>query len=235
MTRKMLVFSLLAQFVLAAIFALYHPALAGPPLICWPFDIGNAKSLPFEGPGWRATKADYDPGKLVGDTLALLLPETPVIVRMETLRRATIYASKDPRSAKELLARLQTRATEAEAKGRPAALASFDAGYLIECYKQANGMFAQPNPALGMDGYGLVQKAIRQRGRDPEVEFAAAMITITVEGAARKNFNDHLQKALAGAAEGSLLAKNLVRQAQLLRLQGKTIAELRSYAGIAKN
>ena len=36
---------------------------------------------------------------------------TPVIVRMETLRRATLYARKDPQAAKELLTKLYQRLT----------------------------------------------------------------------------------------------------------------------------
>ncbi len=232
MTRKMFARSIAAQLVLAAIFSFWQPALAGPPLICWPFDIGNAKSLPFEGPGWQAVSPSYDTAKLVGDTLALLSPATPVIVRMETLRRATVYASKNESIATELLTRVKARATEAEAKGRADALAFFDAGYLIECFKQMAVAHTGPNPAKAMDGYNLIQKAIRQRPNDGEIEFAAALVTL--DASIRANFRDHLNKALAAANEGSLLAKNLVRQAQLLRLQGKNLAELRSSAGIAK-
>src|SRR5438128_8750374 len=66
-------------------------ALAGPPLICHPFEIGDAKSLPWAGSAWRAVKVDYNINRLVDDTLALLSPETAPLVRMETLRRATVY------------------------------------------------------------------------------------------------------------------------------------------------
>ncbi len=91
MTRKMLrSLSIVAALLLTA--AVQQPALAGPPLICHPIEIGNAKSLAWSGPNWRDVKKDYDLNNLVADTLALLQPETPVLERMETLRRATVYA-----------------------------------------------------------------------------------------------------------------------------------------------
>src|SRR4029079_8572358 len=84
-------------------------AAAGPPLLCHPFDIGAAKSLPWSGPAWTAADPSYDVERLVKDTLSLLTPDTPVLVRMETLRRATVYARNDPARAGQLLARLADR------------------------------------------------------------------------------------------------------------------------------
>src|SRR5215467_2497445 len=72
---------------------LIRPALAGPVLICKSYEIGAAKSLPWGGSDWRSVKPDYDINRLVEDTMALLTPDTPVLVRMETLRRAVIYAA----------------------------------------------------------------------------------------------------------------------------------------------
>src|SRR5262247_953708 len=79
--------------VLGLTLALVRPAPAGPVLICKNYEIGAAKSLPWGGSDWRSVKPDYDINRLVEDTLALLTPETPVIVRMETLHRAVIYAA----------------------------------------------------------------------------------------------------------------------------------------------
>src|SRR4026208_1903074 len=79
------------------------PALAGPPLLCHPFDIGNAKSLPWLGEkSWDEGQPGYKLDRLVADTEALLTPSTPVIVRMETLRRAALYARTDARGARHL-------------------------------------------------------------------------------------------------------------------------------------
>ena len=74
--------------VLAAIF-IATPAFAGPPLLCHPFEIGTARSLPWEGT-WSQGKADYKIANLITDTETLLTPTTPVLVRMETLRRAAL-------------------------------------------------------------------------------------------------------------------------------------------------
>jgi hypothetical protein len=35
-------------------------ALAGPPLLCHPFEIGNARSLPWSGPGWSRFTTAYN-------------------------------------------------------------------------------------------------------------------------------------------------------------------------------
>ena len=84
--------------------AVARPALAGPPLLCHPFDIGAAKSLPWSGASsWFDGQAGYDIKHLADDTVAILTPAAPVIVRMETLRRAAIYASRDTNVARQLL------------------------------------------------------------------------------------------------------------------------------------
>ena len=75
----------------ALVRAVSTPALAGPPLLCHPFDIGAAASLPWDGAGgWFQGKSDYQLNRLVADTEAIPQPGTPVIVRRETLRRAAI-------------------------------------------------------------------------------------------------------------------------------------------------
>src|SRR5690606_35861288 len=95
--REVFIRLLLRRFVALALLALLPTlALAGPPLICHPFDIVTARSLPI-GPadgGWSATDPTYDRSQLVADTLALLTPATPTLVRMETMRRATMYVEK---------------------------------------------------------------------------------------------------------------------------------------------
>ena len=181
-------------------------ALAGPPLICHSIGIGNAQSLPWSSQDWNLSGTEtYDVKNLVGDTLALLNPTTSVLVRMETLRRATLYAQKDAQVARELLAKLQARASAAETAGHPDALAFFDAGYLAETYKQWLGKEPQ-NPATGVDGYASVKKAISLRGQDPQMEFAAALITL---GGPKDEHRAHVLGAAAGAKHDALLARNL--------------------------
>ena len=121
--------TLLPLCIIIAALTIPHGAYAGPPLICHPLNIGSAKSLP-SGDGPFGTKKDYNRERLVEETLDLLTADMPVIVRMETLRRATIYASGintdnrkwsnysdgDRRMAYELLSRLTTQALSTEAK-----------------------------------------------------------------------------------------------------------------------
>jgi hypothetical protein len=193
-------------------------AQAGPPLICHTIEIGQAKSLPWISHSWNLSGGEnYDTKNLVRDTLEILNPNTPVLVRMETLRRATLYARKDPLAAKELLAKLHARATSAESTGHPDALAWFDVGYLAETYKQWIGQKwmqvsnEEQNPAAGVDGYALVKKALAlrehsQNGNDAQMEFAAALITLS---GPRDAHREHAQKAIAGAKSDPLLAQNL--------------------------
>jgi len=215
-------------------------AQAGPPLICHTIEIGQAKSLPWNGHNWNLSGGEsYDTKNLVRDTLEILVPDTPVLVRMETLRRATLYVRKDPVAAKELLARLHARATSAESSGHPEALAWFDVGYLAETYKQwigqnlphmTDGMRMDANPAAGVDGYALVKKAVALRsaalhGDDPQMEFAAALITLSGPQAEHR---EYAQKAIAGAKTDSLLAQNLATR--FLGPQTETMSQL-----LAKN
>ena len=143
--------------VAAAALASARPALAGPPLLCFPFEIGSARSLPMGSGSWRATDPAYNVAHLVDDTLALLTPQTPILVRMETLRRATVYASTDAAVAEALLSALQTRAAVPTSD---APMAVFDFGYLVETYRQAKPIFAVTIPAVDrINGYQLVLKA----------------------------------------------------------------------------
>jgi hypothetical protein len=209
-------FSRLAISITAILLGFASFAQAGPPLICHPIEIGQAKSLPWVEWNHRGS-TDYDLKNLTRDTQAILDSNTPVLVRMETLRRATIYARQDPQVAKELITRLQARAANSDAAGHPEALAWFDLGYLAEAYKQWMGK-GEPNPAAGLDGYSWVRKAISLRGSDPEMEFAAALITLTGPENAHK---DHVRKAMAGAKNDLLLAQNLASN-----FNRQTISEL---------
>ena len=196
----------------AFIVALAGTAQAGPPLICHPFDTGTAKLLPWDATvkAWNAPDPNYDIRNLTADTLRLLSSDAPVVLRMETLRRATIYAARDQRSAADLLRAVMARVETDAGKGRDP-LAWFDAGYLVESYKQLGDAFSRNSPDAGklpgdlssVDGYGMVKKALLLSGSNPEMEFAASLMTRGAVSA------DHRRRAAAGATTGSLLAKNL--------------------------
>ncbi len=216
-----------AIVLVAAVLCFANVALAGPPLICHTIEIGQAKSLPWISHNWNLSGGEnYDTKNLVRDTLEILNPNTPVLVRMETLRRATLYARKDPVAAKELLARLHARATSAESSGHPDALAWFDAGYLAEAYKQIGQSWMrvskdEQNPAAGVDGYALVKKALGLRGPDAQMEFAAALITLS---GPQEEHRQCALKAIAGAKTDPLLAQNLA--SHFNGTQGQIMSEM---------
>jgi hypothetical protein len=197
-------------------------AVAGPPLVCHGFDIGNAKSLPWISHSWNLTGSEsYNLNDLISDTTAILGADSTVLVHMETLRRATLYAGKDPLVAKRLLVALVAR-SNAAANKPAAALASFDAGYLAETYKQYEWISKSGNdPAHHVDGYALIKKAIQLRGNDAQMEFAAALVTLS--GPAGEHA-DHAQKARAGANADPLLARNLATH--FMSPQSETMAEM---------
>jgi len=199
--------------ILVALVMLAAPVFAGPPLVCHPINIGSARSLPWTSTSWNLSgNESYDVRHLVADTAALLGPDSPVLVRMETIRRAALYSQNNWSVARELLAEFEARAASDEHD----TLAAFDYGYLIETYRQLELAFRMSrgenhrgdwvNPAAGLDGYAWVKKAIGARGGDAEMEFAAALITTENF---TQDYQRHVAKARAGMKEDPLLAENV--------------------------
>jgi hypothetical protein len=193
------------------------PALAGPPLLCHPYDIGTAQSLPWsESNSWSQGAANYDVHQVVADTDALLTPSMPTIVRMETLRRAVIYASQDAAVTRALIQRMNERAAAAESAGHPSALAYLDAAYVTEAVHELTmlGQMSEFRDRVGAlrgiaaagAGYGLIKKSIAIDPDDACIQFAAALIAA---GTDRQAYTQHATKARAGAGTNALLARNL--------------------------
>jgi hypothetical protein len=197
-------FSRFALGVAAIVLGFFTFALAGPPMICHAIAIGSAQTLPWADLNYRKGSGSYDLNNLTQDTLTILNSNPSVLVHMETLRRATIYARQDSLIAKQLITRLHARA-ETSSADSTGALAWFDVGYLAETYKQWMGV-SEPNPAKALDGYAWVTKAINLRSSDPEMEFAAALITLN---GPERGHDEHVQKAMAGAKTDPLLAQNI--------------------------
>lgn len=203
-----------------ALFIFITSAVAGPPLICHTLEIGGAKSLPWTDHNWNLTGSEsYDTKNLVADTVSVLDSDSTVLVHMETLRRATLYSQNDSGASKQLLLKLVARSNAA---GNAAALASFDAGYFAETLKQLQWIHkGSVNPAQGFDGFSLIKKAIQLRADDPQMAFAAALITL--DGPASEH-QKYARKAIAGARSDSLLARNL--STHFMSPQSETMAEM---------
>ena len=194
-------------------------ASAGPPLICHPFTTGaDAPLLPWaEGHQWHQPDPNYDRASLVADTLRLLSSDAPILDRMENMRRATVYADENPRMAAELLRAVVERTKAKPADARMEALAWFDAGYLVETYRQLGLIYQHemrpahsrwtslvPEELAELDGYALVQKAVALAPESQaELDFASALMSREPLTAT------HLRRAASNAADGSLLAQNL--------------------------
>jgi hypothetical protein len=206
--------------VLAAGLGLASVASAGPPLICHPFTTGtDAPLLPWaEGSEWHLPQPGYNRANFVADTLTLLSADAPILVRMENMRRAAIYADENPVMAATLLQAVVERTETTPADARAQALEWFDAGYLVETYRQlgliyqhgmrpAHGRWTSlvPPELAELDGYALVQQAVVLAPEfAAELDFASALMTREPLTAT------HLRRAASSAASGSLLAQNLV-------------------------
>jgi hypothetical protein len=199
--------------ILAPSVLLAAPVFAGPPLVCHPSNIGSARSLPWNSTTWIPSGDEgYDVSHLVADALGLLGSDTPVLLRMETIRRAALYSQNNAAVARALFAALQARAPS----GEHDSLAAFDYGYLIETYRQLEMAFRMSraerhrgdwvNPAAGFSAYVWLKKANSMPGGDAEMEFAAALITTENW---KQDYQGHVEKAKAGTKEDPLLAQNV--------------------------
>ena len=200
-----------------AVLSLAAPALAGPPFICHPFDIGGTASLPWVDGDYLGMRGDYDITRVVADTQALLKADMPTLARMETLRRAVLYASRDRALAERLVSALTARLHAADQSGRATALALFDAGYLLEAMSEVemlghhmgSDLALRGRTLAGMtrpdEGRALMLKSAALRGDDAGIAFALALISTTADK------QPHLLKARAAAKQDRLLATNMAR------------------------
>ena len=206
--------------------ALALPAL-GPPAVCHPFEIGSAPSLPWKD--GTEGRSDYDLRALADDTAVLLAVEKDPIVRMETLRRAAVYASKDRARSWELLARAALAACDASSLGVGSeALRCLDLGFLIAVQRQL-GLDAGARAGLadGVAGYAYLRRAlelVRAQEREQGLAFGdlSASFDLACALAAhpaarggggtrddRERYWRHVDAARASAPAGSLAARNV--------------------------
>ena len=202
--------------LLAVALLLSSAAFAGPPLLCHPFDTAGAASLPW-GDGWNRIDRRYDGARLSIDTLRLLAAGTPVIARMETLRRAAIYASTDGHRLHGLSSALESRIALARTP-QAKALALFDAGYFAETLQDIARLQGYDMPGIGKvdavalrdvlakgEGSPRIAEALALRA-DASMHFAAALVA----SADRRDADHarHARLAHAGTRHDRLLALN---------------------------
>lgn len=208
---------ILIASLMVSVLAVAMPVLAGPPFVCHVFEIGTAKSLPWgTSNDFMAMRDDYDFHHVVADVETLLTPSTPTLVRMETLRRASIYASRERALAAQLIATMMHRVRVADQAGHPDALALFDAGYLIEAFSELEQFGLHMKALAGLErelagitysfeARPLLERSATLRPGDASIEFALGLISRAPEN------EGHLQKARAAARQDALLANNLAR------------------------
>jgi hypothetical protein len=210
-----------ARNLLLTAFLFATPTFAGPPLLCDPFDTAGAPSLDWGDGGWNDALRDYDLEQLVAHTEALLTPDTPVIARMETLRRAAIYASRRGVIARQLDAALDARIATASTDDAKA-LALLDAGYFLETVQEISRLQGYDMPGIGRvdaealrellarpDGSERIDAALALRPDDAALHFAAALVASADQRG--NDRTDHARQARAFASRDRLLALNLDR------------------------
>lgn len=218
--------------ILLAALSMCTLVLAGPPLICHSINVPEGQSLPW-GKDAFTESGSYDARQVVHQTLELLKPQTQVLTRMETLRRAALYIDRDKSKADELLGQLMARALDSEASGKPDAMAWFDAGYFAQCLNQTSTPHSfKPGITKGVgassvEGYSWVAKAITIAGSSPDLELAAALMTI--DGQAPEH-EQHLQAAIKGF--GRTLPEESKRLlAWIAQINGSTLEQLSAKYG----
>ena len=198
------------------------------PLVKWALDIGEARSLEWGDPNsWNARAPGYHVEKVPADVQALLAPDTPVLARMETMRRAIAYSQQDPAIAYQVLAALVGRVREADASGKADVFALFDLGYFFEACRQ--GKWLKTEYLGDMNGYALVMKAIRLSGPSApgalEMQFAAGLILLEPKG--QHPYYPHFKTVVKEVKEGTLLEKNLITHLKD-KFEADTLAGMRA-------
>jgi hypothetical protein len=187
------------------------PRAAGPPLLCFPLDVGGAATLPFGGDGFDV-KSDLTTEEVVKLTRTLLEKSDDPLVHMETLRRATIwFMSKDAAAAASFRAQLAegtllaAAATgDGAARTHGEALRWLDLGYFQAAARQG-GVLQLKN------AHEWLEKAARLAPDDLALRFGVALAQFSPgEEGDPKAWARHLLVVLDAKEPSPLLKKNAV-------------------------
>ena len=185
----------LAVSLLALAPAVAH---AGPPLLCFPMETGGAPSLPWARHGLERARPDYDRSRLAADTsrcwgrpLPSLPGWRPCVEPCCTRRRTP----PPPRSSSRRCAIAPPAVATPPPPRSPASTSvtrSRRRSRCATCRREARRS-ARP-PSAGEDGLALIREAIAARGSDPEMEYAAALVTASQTP--RRVSDEHLSAPL---------------------------------------
>jgi hypothetical protein len=195
-------------------------ARRGPPLLCHPFAIGDAATLPVVDEQGRIVPTD-DAGRLVGRAVGLLDEGDHVLAHLETLRRAVLALTADagPEAVgpdllvAALTARVQATAAreDAAAQGgwtpsaattRRGALTRLDLAVALEALSEAGFPRAAPGAVRAR-----LDRALAVLSGDGAARLAASLVAF---GQGEQDLAwPHLQAALAAARDDPLLERNV--------------------------
>ena len=193
-------------FCILAVLLATSFAVAGPPTICHPVEIGDAECLPW-GSKPLQRSSGFRTSQLVAKTIKALDNSSSALVHMETLRRAALYSDRDKGLAARMIGALMARALDAEAAGGDKSLAWLDAGYLAQCYDQLGvHTGVRYGSSRGIVGYAWVLQSLELSPDDAELEFAAAMVTARGGGPEHER---HAARVRTLAGKDSLVSRNL--------------------------
>ncbi|MFN0131644.1 MAG: hypothetical protein ACKVW3_03790 [Phycisphaerales bacterium] len=201
--------------VAAAVGMMAASAVAGPPLLCFPYQCDETVSL-------AETKRGKDHDGLVERTIKSLDEAKTTLGKMETIRRAVTAVGDNAALAHRLHERLLARALDASAEQKDAAGALFVAGMWVATITQAGAKLdGEPGERYNMAGMAWVERAIEMDPGDAAKSFGAAVIAADKD---RSIAQKHLKRAVAGAEQGSALARSIETN---LVFGGKKIDEMR--------
>ncbi|HKE00660.1 MAG TPA: hypothetical protein VKE69_06600 [Planctomycetota bacterium] len=186
--------------------------LLGPPLVCFPWRIGDAPSLPWGNDAFEL--GNLDPDELQSATAKALDATKDPLVHMETLRRAAVYATRfderakkgEGREASQLVSMMNGRTLRSLCEGKDEALAWLDVGYL----RESLGQLGSGKANAGRD---FLEKAASLAPNDPAIRLAACGASLDSHGGKEKALA-HLDAALSLAKPGSPVHENAVAYAK---------------------
>lgn len=209
-----------------------RPALAGPPLLCFPLDVGADAAKVEAATGMSMEMILKEPEKYIRSIVQLLDTSKDALVHMEALRRVSIAIHGLPESKHDaaavvpamVLHPLADRAVRVFTNSAANPLALLDYGYVLEALDAGNRAYVP-------DGMSVLTKAseLAKEG-DPAILLALAGASFMEDTSkfgqggsesSRKYYFAALQKAPAG----SLVRTNIIKSARYF-LGEKTADEI---------